>query len=311
MATKMETNYNNDIEINETPKSPKYSVGRIVIHSDDEVEIEGEEWLSRVQVAPPPRSPIYMTYNEIEEDQTSNEQNSIGTSSDENEKEEHNKNIVRWHGRLNLNIINPATTIQGETLQTHGLKNIKTKVRTIANWENGFQIHQLRPAEPTIWIPKSFGTIAILTGPLGVITSAQVQTISNITSSRRTDKAVIHLTNFSDSKSEDGMEVPELNCFEGRLILEASGNKWKTLIGRRVRTYLRPTDTEGIYTRITGLKECINQWYTNKERSPPLINCKIISVQYSRHDQRRTSYKTPAAATDEVSAQRRWTNYQL
>ena len=184
-------------------------------------------------------------------------------------------------------------------------------MQTIANWENGFQIHQLRPAEATIWTPKSFGTIAILTGPLGIITTAQVQTISNITSSRTTDKAVIHLTNFTDSKSEDGMEVPELNEYEGRLIFEASGNKWKTLIGRRVRTYLRPSDTEGIYTRITGLKECINHWYENKERSPPLINFKIISVIYSRHDQRRTSNKTPIATTDEASTQRRWTNYQL
>ena len=230
MERKMETNYNSDGEI--LPASrPKYDVGMIIIDSDQEKEKE-DEWslINQYLVAPPPKSPNYTCDKETEDKQTNSEQASIATSSDDNETTSLKTKIIRWQGRLNLNIINPATTIQGETLQTHGLKNIKTRVRTIANWENGFQIHQLRPAEPTIWIPKSFGTVAILTGPLGIITSAQVQTISNITSSRRTDKAVIHLTNFTDSKSEDGMEVPELNCFEGRLILEASGNKWKTLI---------------------------------------------------------------------------------
>lgn len=173
MATKMETSYNSDVEIIQTPKSPpKYSVGRIIIHSDEEAEIEGEEWLSQVKVAPPPRSPDYRTNNETEEDQASSEEASIGTGIDENEKEERYTKTVRWNEKLNLNIISETTTISGESLQTFGLQNIKSKVQTIESWENGFQIHQLKPTEATIWIPKNSGTISILTGSKGIITNA-------------------------------------------------------------------------------------------------------------------------------------------
>ena len=106
------------------------------------------------------------------------------------------------------------------------------------------------------------------------------------------------------------MDVPELNQYPGRLIREASGNKWRTLVGRRVKTYMRPVATDCIYSRITGLKECMNAWYKNEERSPPLINCKIISVIYSRNKQRKTSVKTSTPTTDEAPTQSRWTNYE-
>ena len=187
-----------------------------------------------------------MTNNEIEEDQTSNAQNSIGTSSDENEKEEHNKNIVRWHGKLNLNIISEMTTITGESLQTFGLQSIKSKVETIDSWENGFQIHQLKPTESTIWIPKNSGTIAILTESKGIITNAYVQTVTNRTNNKRTDKEVIHLTKFADSKSEDGMDLPQLDQFKGKLLMEANGSRWRNIIGRKARIYISPRATDGI-----------------------------------------------------------------
>ena len=42
MDIKMETSCNNDVEIVLTPKNtPKYNVGQIIIHSDQEDEVEG------------------------------------------------------------------------------------------------------------------------------------------------------------------------------------------------------------------------------------------------------------------------------
>ena len=292
----METNYNSDMEIIQTPKSPpKYSVGRIIIHSDEEAEVEGEEWLRQFQVAPPPRSPSYSTNNETE-DQSSDEQASVGTSSDEKEKEERHAKIVSWHGRLNLNIISEITTISGESLQTFGLQNIKSKVQTIECWKNGFQIHQLKPTESTIWIPKNSGTISILTGPKGIITNAYVKMVTNRTNNKRSDKEVIHLTKFADSKSEDGMDLPELDQFKGRLLMEANGSKWRNIIGRQARVYISPRATDGIYTRMTGLKECINAWYTNGEEKPPLISVKAISIIHSRNE-KKTNKPSPTATT--------------
>ena len=103
--------------------------------------------------------------------------------------------------------------------------------------------------------------------------------------------------------SNDASDEPELDQYAGRLILEASGNKWRTLVGRKVRTYIRPVTTDGIYTRQTSLKGCINPWYTNEEH-PPLIICKIINVIHSRNDQRKAG-KTSFPTTDEARNQRR------
>ena len=116
-------------------RTPKYNVGRIIIHSDQEEETEKEdEWLNQFQVAPPPKSPNYTSYNE-----TKDEQASIATSSDENETAERRTQTTCWHKRLNLNIINQTITISGETLQTFGLKNIKTKVQTIETGKMDFK----------------------------------------------------------------------------------------------------------------------------------------------------------------------------
>ena len=156
MDIKMETSCNNDVEIVLTPKNtPKYNVGQIIIHSDQEDEVEGEsDWLNQFQVALPPKSPNYTSNNETDEHTNSEQESS--ENSDEHDTSEV-CTIIRWNGRLNLNCLNPTTTISGETLQTHGLKNIKTKVNTIETWANDFQIHQLKPAEPTIWIQKVWG----------------------------------------------------------------------------------------------------------------------------------------------------------
>ena len=201
MDIKMETSCNNDVEIVLTPKNtPKYNVGQIIIHSDQEDEVEGEsDWLNQFQVALPPKSPNYTSNNETDEHTNSEQESS--ENSDEHDTSEV-CTIIRWNGRLNLNCINPTTTISGETLQTHGLRNIKTKVHTIETWENDFQIHQLKPAEPTIWIQKSLGTMSILTKPLGIVTCASVKSISNTSNKRRTDKAVIQLHKFEGSRSK-------------------------------------------------------------------------------------------------------------
>ena len=151
--------------------------------------------------------------------------------------------------------------------------------------------------------------MSILTGPLGIVTCARVKSISNISNKRRTDKAVIQLNRFEGSRSEDGKKIPELNEYTGALTLEGSENKWRTLVGRQIRTYVRPKQTDGIYTRQTSLTECINPWYTNSNL-PPLINCKIINVLHSRNDPWKTN-KTSSPTTDEYQKQRRWKNYQL
>ena len=295
MDIKMETSCNNDVEIVLTPKNtPKYNVGQIIIHSDQEDEVEGEsDWLNQFQVALPPKSPNYTSNNETDEHTNSEQESS--ENSDEHDTSEV-CTIIRWNGRLNLNCLNPTTTISGETLQTHGLKNIKTKVNTIETWANDFQIHQLKPAEPTIWIPKSMGTMSILTGPLGIVTCATVKSVSNISNKRRTDKCVIQLSRFEGSRSEDGREIPELDNYNGTIIVEGSQNKWKALVGRRIRAYARPRQLDSIYNRVTSLSGCINPWYTNINLSP-LTNCKIINVLHSRNDSRKTN-KAAASATN-------------
>ena len=138
--------------------------------------------------------------------------------------------------------------------------------------------------------------MSILTGPLGIVTCASVKSVSNISNKRRTDKAVIQLNRFEGSRSEDGKEIPELNEYNGTIIMEGSENKWRTLVGRRIRAYVRPRQTDGIYTRQTSLTECINPWYTISNL-PPLINCKIINVLHSRNDSRKTN-KAAASTTN-------------
>ena len=121
-------------------RTPKYNVGRIIIHSDQEEETEkDDESLNQFQVSPPPKSPNYTSNNETEDEQASSVKASIATSSDENETAERRTQTTSWHGRLNLNIINQTTPISGETLQTFGLKNTKTKVQTIETGKMDFK----------------------------------------------------------------------------------------------------------------------------------------------------------------------------
>ena len=298
MNMKMETSCNNEVEIVLTPNNPpRYNVGMITVHSDHEAEADRErEWLNQFQVAPPPKSPEYTATNETDE-QINNEQESSESSEGQDVSEVFTAcSIIRWIGHLNLNCLNPTTNITGETLETHGLKNIKTKVNTIETWTNDFQIHQLRPAEPTIWLPKSMGTMSILSGPLGIVTCATVKSVSNVSNKRRTDKCVIQLSRFEGSRSEDGREIPELDNYNGTIIVEGSQNKWKALVGRRIRAYARPRQLDSIYNRVTSLSGCINPWYTNINLSP-LTNCKIINVLHSRNDSRKTN-KAAASATN-------------
>ena len=92
------------------------------------------------------------------------------------------------------------------------------------------------------------------------------------------------------------MDLPQLDQFMGRLIMEANGSKWRNIIGRRVKVYISPKATDGIYTRMTGLKECINAWFTNGEEKPPLISVEAIAVIHSRIE-RKTNEATPSTTS--------------
>ena len=52
------------------------------------------------------------------------------------------------------------------------------------------------------------------------------------------NKAIIHLAKFTGSKSEDGIDLPDLDNYSGWLILEASGNKWNKRNDRRYTWYI-------------------------------------------------------------------------